>query len=136
MYVALGADVEWLGPPHSLVKSVQQETNVALKRLGCHQIGTDGKLGPETCGAIDYVMTRGEHSAAAVAQAQWLMGICKRASYSCKASGGGGAALPYEPATASAASPLSSSNLIVGAVVVATVGIVGYAIAKKKGMVK
>ena len=145
MYVALGAEsaVAYRGEPHVAVASFQAGLNQDLAAKGCHTIDTDGVLGPGTCGAGDYVLRNITPQSPATQVGQWVMQYCEGSTtYSCKApgggGGGGGAVLPYDPGTlpGSGGGAVSQSNLIVGGLLLATVGVVGYAIAKKKGMVK
>lgn len=130
----LGADFD------PAVQSLQSALNSDLTKLGCRSIGTDGKLGPETCGALSYVIGSGKPSSI-VAAAAGTFARCKSYNYSCKAVSSPVTAPPpasvvaFEPISPASAGP-SKSTLVVGGVVVLAVGVLGYAIAKKKGMIK
>jgi len=138
----LGADATFpLGTYSELTKSLQKDLNSSLSKLGCRSIGTDGKLGPETCGALSYVIAN--PSALSATAAGWsgqVMASCKSYNYTCKSSTPPVTAPPpvsmMPPEATSSGSKLSTANMVVGGTVILAVGILGYAIAKKKGMIK
>jgi hypothetical protein len=149
MYVStmgLGA-ITWKGDsPDASVRSMQSWINVVLRTHGCHSIGEDGKVGPETCGAGLYAVS-GWPAEVAVDDAarntlNQVLGVCQQYSYSCKATA-------TRPATTSSPSQvtaedldltpsrrISTSNMVMIGTGLAAVAVVGYAIAKKKGLIK
>jgi len=146
MYVStmgLGA-ITWKGDsPDASVKSMQQSLNQLLQSKGCHAIGTDGKVGPETCGAALHAVSNWTISNEATrATINQVLGVCQQYSYSCKATAA-------RPATTSSPSQvtaedldltpsrrISTSNMVMIGTGLAAVAVVGYAIAKKKGLIK
>lgn len=115
---------------------LQVATNRALKAHGYCPIAEDGKLGPGTCGAVremlDYVEGQfeppGECEGFTVPRKPPCPGAAPRPTI--------GPLLAHEPYMALRKKPLSMSTMVMGGTVVLAVGVLGYAIAKKKGLIK
>ncbi len=127
------------------VKLVQDSLNQILPGMGCHSIGADGKLGPETCGAIAHVLDNQSKLSVTPAlihvQASGvpMLNRCTSASYRCQAATT--AAPP--PSTTTAAMPtytpprgMSTANKVMLGAGLIAVAVVGFAVAKKKGWIK
>jgi len=138
-----------------IVTLTQQKLNVLLQARGCRSIGVDGKLGPETCGALQFIVHAGYldlpasvHSAGLIVESNfWLQDLCTGSgSYSCQGAAPSpaspapppAATLPGTTAASSARSraSMSSADMVMWGTVLAAVGLVGYAVAKKKGWIK
>lgn len=137
MYVDLGA-ISWRpDTPEPDVLAMQSGINQALQAKGCRKIGEDGRLGPETCGAIKYANAQKLNvDAVTLATMGEALPVCQSSSYSCQVS----APAPV-PTTSTEAAPvqrasISTANLIMAATGLAAVAVVGYAVAKKKGWIK
>jgi len=141
-----------------IISLTQSSANTFLTgAINCRPIGVDGKLGPETCGAIKYLMelvppanaSSSAMAAYSIVQANaWLLDLCtKPPSYSCLARAPVATPAPTSPSSASAAAAsaassarsrasMSSADMVMWGTVLAAVGLVGYAVAKKKGWIK
>lgn len=110
---------------------LQKVTNEMLKGKGYCSIGEDGKLGPATCGAVREMLKQHDVPNPPPATCQSFTAPRKPPC------GGGGApapALQFEPIVPPKGPSLAS--IVMGGTIVLAVGVLGYAIAKKKGMIK
>lgn len=127
-----------------MVKLMQDSLNQVLAGAKCRGIGADGKLGPETCGAMSYVannlkkFTPTPQLLYIQGNAPSLFGRCTSGSYQCQA----GAAAPAPAVTTAAAPPMplprrgmSTSNMVMLGSGLIAVAVVGFAVAKKKGWI-
>jgi len=131
-----------------IISLTQQSANQVLAEMGCRQIGVDGSLGPETCGAIQFILANQgsvpvSGAMVTVQTNQWLTSMCtKPPSYSCQAAAPSPATAAPPPAatlpgtTAASFASMSSADMVMWGTVLAAVGLVGYAVAKKKGWIK
>jgi hypothetical protein len=130
-----------------MVKLVQDSLNQVLAGMKCRGIGADGRLGPETCGAIAHVLDNQSKlpvtSALINVQSNGvaMLNRCTGTSYRC-----GGAATTAVPppstttaaAAATAYTPprgMSTANKVMLGAGLIAVAVVGFAVAKKKGWV-
>ena len=147
MYVptrALGA-ITWRGDQSdATVLGLQRSVNQVLRSKGCHSIGEDGKVGPETCEAILHAVSLYPTETSGIASTiNQVLGVCQQyTNYTCQASSGQPASsspvtqvspeeLDLEPT-----SRISTANMVMIGTGLAALVVVGYAIAKKKGLIK